>query len=200
MSYNGDYLVALTDRSGPIGNRTWQYDTTDILSVVAAASYFSDAAFSNGTTSKEGKKGLRKGDIILVRVWSALPTDGLADAVSPVATAPTLTYTGRLRVTGIVAATGAATTANADYLEGSTTYDASNLADGAGETTTVTVTGAVLGDYVTGISLGVDLQGITVTGYVSATDTVSVRVQNESGGALNLASTTLRALVRPKTV
>jgi hypothetical protein len=57
-----------------------------------------------------------------------------------------------------------------------------------------TVTGAALGDY-TIASLAVDVAGITVTSYVSATDTVSVRFQNESGGTLDLASATLRILV-----
>lgn len=80
---------------------------------------------------------------------------------------------------------------------GSATYDAASLADGAGATTTVTVTGAALGDFVL-VSHGVDLQGITVTAYVSAADTVSVRFQNESGGAVDLASSTLRALVLPR--
>ncbi len=79
-------------------------------------------------------------------------------------------------------------------LQASTTYDASNLADAAGETTTVTVPGAQLGDFAIA-SLAVSTQGITVTANVTAANTVSVRVQNESGGALNLASTTLRALV-----
>ena len=82
-------------------------------------------------------------------------------------------------------------------LDGSATFNAGSLADGAGETTTVTVTGAALGDFVL-VSLGVDLAGITVTGYVSAADTVSVRVQNESGGTLDLASTTLRVRVLPR--
>src|SRR5437868_15254695 len=82
-------------------------------------------------------------------------------------------------------------------LTGSATYDAASLADGVGATTTVTVTGAVLGDFVI-VSHGVDLAGITVTGYVSAADTVSVRFQNESGGTLDLASGTLRALVFPR--
>jgi hypothetical protein len=85
--------------------------------------------------------------------------------------------------------------AAASEFEGSATFNAASLADGAGETTTVTVTGAALGDFVTGVSLGVDLQGITVTAYVSAADTVSVRLQNESGGVLDLASTTLRVRV-----
>lgn len=79
-------------------------------------------------------------------------------------------------------------------LTGSAVYDAASLADGAGATTTVTVTGAALGDYAL-VSFGVDLQGMTVTAYVSAADTVSVRIQNESGGAVDLASTTIRALV-----
>jgi hypothetical protein len=82
-------------------------------------------------------------------------------------------------------------------LTGSATYDAANLVDGAGATGTITVTGAALGDYVIGISAGVDLQGITLTAYVSAANTVSFRLQNETGGALDLASTTFRAAVSP---
>lgn len=84
----------------------------------------------------------------------------------------------------------------AGILRGSATYDAASLADGAGTTTTVTVTGALVGDFAIA-SFGVDVAGITVTAYVSAADTVSVRVQNESGGTLDLASTTLRAIVLP---
>ncbi len=85
----------------------------------------------------------------------------------------------------------------AGILTGSATYDAASLADGVGATTTITVTGAVLGDFVI-VSHSVDLAGITVTGYVSAADTVSVRFQNESTGTLDLASGTLRALVLPR--
>jgi putative N-acetylmannosamine-6-phosphate epimerase len=40
------------------------------------------------------------------------------------------------------------------------------LVDGAGETDDVTVAGVALGDMVIGASLGVDLVGLTVTGYV----------------------------------
>lgn len=80
-------------------------------------------------------------------------------------------------------------------LVGQATYDPGNLVDAAGVTTTVTVTGAVLGDRVSGVSFSLDLQGITVTAWVSAADTVSVRFQNETGGALDLASGTLRVKV-----
>jgi hypothetical protein len=87
--------------------------------------------------------------------------------------------------------------ASAGGLFGSATFDPANLVDGAGATTTVTVTGAVLGDFVTGVSFSNDLQGITVSAYVSSANTVSVRFQNESGGALDLASGTLRVRVSP---
>lgn len=87
--------------------------------------------------------------------------------------------------------------AGAGGLFGSATYDPASLADGAGATTTVTVTGAALGDMVTGVSFSLDLQGITLTAYVSAADTVAVRFQNESGGVLDLASGTIRVRVSP---
>lgn len=96
----------------------------------------------------------------------------------------------------------AGTTRRNFNLFGSAVYNAGNLVDGAGVTTTagaggdITVTGAVLGDYVLAVSCSVDLQGITLTGYVSAAGTVSLRLQNETGGAINLGSATYRAMVR----
>lgn len=75
------------------------------------------------------------------------------------------------------------------------TLDAGSLADGAGETDTITVPGVALGDIVLGASFSVDEAGLSVTGYVSAADTVSLRVQNESGGTVNLASATVRVVV-----
>lgn len=83
-----------------------------------------------------------------------------------------------------------------NILSGSVTYDPPSLADGVGTTTTVTVTGAVLGDFAQ-VSFSLDLQGITVTAWVSAANTVSVRFQNESGGTLDLSSGTLQARVIP---
>ena len=75
------------------------------------------------------------------------------------------------------------------------TLDAGSLVDGAGETDDVTVPGVALGDMVLGASLGVDLVGITVTGYVSAANTVKFRIQNESGSTVDLASSTLRIVI-----
>lgn len=79
-------------------------------------------------------------------------------------------------------------------IEGTATYDPPSLADGAGATTTVTVTGAALGDMAQA-SFSLATSGITITAWVSAADTVSVRFQNESGGALDIASGTLKAWV-----
>jgi hypothetical protein len=79
------------------------------------------------------------------------------------------------------------------------TYDAGSLVDAAGVTTTVTVPGAVLGDACVP-SLGVDAAGITVTCYISAANTASVRLQNESTATVDLASTTLRVFVFRKGV
>lgn len=83
-------------------------------------------------------------------------------------------------------------------LTASATFDPAANVDGTGETTTVTVQGAQLGDFAIA-SFSLDLQGYTVTAYVSAANTVSVRFQNESGAAPNIASGTLRVKVFPAT-
>lgn len=75
------------------------------------------------------------------------------------------------------------------------TLDAGSLVDGAGETDTVAVPGVALGDMVIGCSFAVDEVGLTVTGYVSAANVVSLRVQNESGSTVDLASCKIRLVV-----
>ena len=75
------------------------------------------------------------------------------------------------------------------------TLDAGSLVNGAGEIEDVTVAGVALGDMVIGASLGVDLVGLTVTGYVSAANTVKFRIQNESEATVNLDSATLRIVI-----
>ncbi len=79
-------------------------------------------------------------------------------------------------------------------LNGSTTYDPPSLLTLTGANKTVTVTGAALGDFAIA-SFSLDLQGITVTAYVSAADTVTVRFQNDTAGTLDLSSGTLKARV-----
>jgi hypothetical protein len=69
-------------------------------------------------------------------------------------------------------------------------WNPGNLADGAGETSSaVSVPGATFGDFVL-FSAPYDLQGFVATAYVSAVGNVKIRIQNESGGAIDLASGT----------
>jgi len=75
------------------------------------------------------------------------------------------------------------------FLHGSVVWDPGNLIDGAGETQSLTVTGAAFGDSVN-VAAAEDMQDMILTGYVQAADTVEIRIQNESGGAVNLASRT----------
>lgn len=87
------------------------------------------------------------------------------------------------------------TTNRHDYvILGSKTYDPPSLVDGAGTSTTVTATGAALGQFAAA-SFSLDLQGVIITAYVSAADTVTVRFQNESGGTVDLGSGTLTVRV-----
>ena len=79
-------------------------------------------------------------------------------------------------------------------LTSSVVYDPPNLASGAQTTTTVTVSGAALGKQATA-SFSLSLQGMIMTAYVSAADTVTVVIYNNTGGAINLASGILSARV-----
>ncbi len=74
--------------------------------------------------------------------------------------------------------------------------DPASLADAAGVNVTVTVPGAAVGDVVLAVSASSATVGaLTLTGNVTATDTVTVRVQNESGSAVDLPAYTMRAVV-----
>jgi len=77
----------------------------------------------------------------------------------------------------------------------STTFNPPSIAAGGTTTTTLTVTGAALGDFVEA-SFSLDLQGIQMRAYVSAADTVTFVFQNPTAGAIDLASGTLRAKLR----
>lgn len=82
----------------------------------------------------------------------------------------------------------------AQWLEGSNTVDPGNLAALATETHSITVTGAVLGDFAQ-VSHSISLGGLVATAYVSAADTVTVVLFNPTGGAINIGSGTMRARV-----
>jgi len=83
---------------------------------------------------------------------------------------------------------------NGRNLSASAVYDPASIPTGSGVTTTISVTGAALGDFVL-VSFSLDLQGIALTAYVSAANTVSVWFQNGTGSAVDLASGTLKVRV-----
>lgn len=83
----------------------------------------------------------------------------------------------------------------APYLDGTLSWNPGTLANGSGTTSSaVTVTGATLGDFAR-VAAPYDLQGVLATAYVSATNTVAVRLQNQTGGSVTLASGTWRVRV-----
>lgn len=80
-----------------------------------------------------------------------------------------------------------------DLYEGAATYNPPSLAADARATTTVSVPGVALGDYVTAASFSLDPQGIMLRGWVSAADTVTVEFYNPAGAStVDLASGELR--------
>lgn len=79
-------------------------------------------------------------------------------------------------------------------LRGTTTYNPPSIASLAQTTTTVTVTGAAVGNLAVA-TFSLDLQGITISATVSSANTVTVVFWNGTAGPLDLASGTLSALV-----
>lgn len=86
-----------------------------------------------------------------------------------------------------------------DRMMGSATYDPPSLAAGASTSTTVTVPSAILGDFVAAISFSSDQAGVEFSGYVSASNTVTVWLTNKTGSTVDLPSGTLRVKVRSQT-
>jgi hypothetical protein len=77
-----------------------------------------------------------------------------------------------------------------------TAFDPANAATGSGTfaSTDVTVTGAALGDVVLA-SFSVDTVDSAIVAAVTAANTVTVTVLNNTAGAVNLAAGTLRLYV-----
>jgi hypothetical protein len=80
------------------------------------------------------------------------------------------------------------------HLNATATYDPPSIASGAQATTTVTVNGARAGDYVT-VAFTNALTGLRLSGEVTANDTVTVTFDNNTAGAIDLASGTLSVRV-----
>lgn len=82
-------------------------------------------------------------------------------------------------------------------LDASVAWDAASIANNAKEAKDITVTGAALGDFVL-VSLGVALSNLSLTASVKSTDTVTMILSNNSGGAVDLAATTAYVRVFPR--
>ena len=75
------------------------------------------------------------------------------------------------------------------------TFNSASVSDQAAATDTVTVPGVVLGDMVIGMSAGVSEAGLVRRAYVSAADTVTIATTNTTGGAVDLASSTVKLVI-----
>ena len=84
--------------------------------------------------------------------------------------------------------------ANSTDLSATQAHDPALLGDGAGENVAIAVAGAVIGDFVL-VSYGLSTSGILFTGAVTAAGTVTVRIQNETGGAIDLAASNINIKV-----
>jgi hypothetical protein len=80
-----------------------------------------------------------------------------------------------------------------NQLKTTATWDPGSVSSGGNASTTVTVTGATLGDFVLA-SFNLDLQGLQMSAYVSSANTVTVLLQNLTGSAVDLSSGTLAVL------
>lgn len=84
-----------------------------------------------------------------------------------------------------------------DHIQvGTATWDPASLANGASAVVSVTVTGALLGDPAYAGLTSIAATGWTITAAVIATNTVEVRITNNTGGTVDLASGTVRAVVQ----
>lgn len=80
-------------------------------------------------------------------------------------------------------------------LDATTTWNPGAITTGSGLTSSaITLTGAALGDFVI-VTAPYDLQGLDATAYVSAANTVKIRVNNLTGGTVTLASGSWRVRV-----
>lgn len=78
------------------------------------------------------------------------------------------------------------------------TVNLGNAVDAATVSADITVTGAALGDLVR-VAIGVDVADLTVDAHVTAANTVTVTVNNNTGTAVNLAETTFKGIVEKTT-
>jgi hypothetical protein len=75
------------------------------------------------------------------------------------------------------------------------TLNSASVADQAAGTDAVAVPGVALGDMVIGMSAGVSEGGLVRRAYVSAANTVTIASTNTTGGAVDVAQTTIKLVI-----
>lgn len=84
MSYNSNALTCVSQAAGPVGFKLWVYDTVDITTDVDGAGYISDGK----------ERGMEKGDIVIVRIWTTAIPAATSEKVTADGTANDLTAVG----------------------------------------------------------------------------------------------------------
>lgn len=74
-------------------------------------------------------------------------------------------------------------------------WDAASILDGDEVVDTITVAGVALGDIVLGVSASVSAADLTLTANVTAANTVTVSLANNTGAAVDLASATYKVVI-----
>ena len=81
------------------------------------------------------------------------------------------------------------------FIEGELIYNPPSIAASSSITTTISLTGANLGDFAS-CSFSLSLTGIVATAYVSASDVITIVLFNPTASAIDLASGTLKTRVQ----
>ena len=97
-------------------------------------------------------------------------------------------------VVGAPLVSAASAYGNIGWLSNTLVWNPPSIANGASSATTLTVAGASLGDTVNA-SFSIALGGLSLSAQVSASDTVEVRLTNNSGAPVDLGSGTIRVQV-----
>lgn len=110
------------------------------------------------------------------------------------ALAEAATAAAQVTALGFTATATEVNTVCGGVLTGNSVWDPVSIADGAFEAKNITVTGAALGDFVL-VGAGIDVVDMLVSATVTAENTVTIVLQNETGGAVDLASSTWNVMV-----
>mgnify|MGYP003132991309 CR=1 FL=1 len=75
------------------------------------------------------------------------------------------------------------------------TFNFGSVADGNEETTAITVSGVGVGDMVLGVATSSSAQDLNLIAQVTGADTIEFQVENNTGGAIDLATATYTCFV-----